>query len=181
MKAIATKLFSFAAFLLFMAGFVSLSAQTEEQIEKFKKERVAFFTEHLELTDAEAKAFWPIYEDFSNRKMKLVEDEKNTYSYAHKNADNLSDDEIMETLAKASNLKEQQLKLEVEYYQDKFLKALPPKKVLKLGKVEWDFRRHLYRELRRQGGDGKGRSGRSGGGQSGSENPAPMVHPPAWF
>jgi len=186
MKRTIRKILSATAFLLFMAGLSPLVAQSEEQIEKFKKERVAFFTERLEFTEAEAAAFWPLYEDFSNRKMKLVEDERNTYHYAHKNAENLSDKEIMETLAKTSRLKEQQLQLEVEYYQDKFLKAIPPKKVLKLGKVEWDFRRHLYRELRGQGKDGQGRGGRGGGQESkqgsspdGQPGPSPMAPPPA--
>ena len=174
MKRTITRILSLTAILLFMVGLSTLNAQSEEQIEKFKKERVAFFTERLEFTDAEAKAFWPLYEDFSYRKMKLVEDERNTYSYAHKNADNLSDKEIMETLAKASKLKEQQLKLEVEYYQDKFLKAIPAKKVLKLGKVEWDFRRHLYRELR-----GQGKDGRQGGGKSSNQGPSHKSPPPA--
>lgn len=183
MLSLPARTLSLAAILLLMAAVTTINAQSEEQIEKFKKERVAFFTERLELTDAEAKAFWPLYEDFSNRKMKLVEDERNTYSYAHKNADNLSDKEIMEILAKASKLKEQQLELEVEYYQDKFLEALPAKKVLKLGKVEWDFRRHLYRELRGQGRDGRGRDGqgregRPGGGKSSDQGPHPMPPPP---
>jgi hypothetical protein len=179
MKRRIKKILSHAAFLLFVAGLLPLTAQSEEQIKKFKKERVAFFTERLELTETESAAFWPLYEDFSNRKMKLVEDERNTIKYAHENADNLSDKEIMETLAKVSRLKEQTLELEVEYYQDKFLKAIPPRKVLKLGKVEWDFRRHLYRELRGQK-DGQGRGGRGGGqgnGHSSSEGSQPGPSP----
>ncbi len=76
--------------LLFFAGLSPLMGQSEEQIEKFKKERKIYFIEKLELTDDEAKAFWPLYDDFHNRKMKLVEDERNTYSYAHKNADRWS-------------------------------------------------------------------------------------------
>ena len=66
----------------------------------------------VELTEAEGKAFWPIYDDFLNRKMKLVEDERNTWTYAQKNADNLSDAEILQTQEKAYNLKEKQLELE---------------------------------------------------------------------
>ena len=151
-------LLSALVFLFSTSGM--LQAQSQEQIDKFNKERTAYFTEKLELTDAESKAFWPLYNDFHNRKMKLIEDERNTWSYAHKNADNFSDKEILETLEKGYTLKEQQLALEVEYYQDKFLDALPAKKVLKLGKVEWDFRRHLLNELRGQGrshgGKGKG-------------------------
>jgi len=168
--------------LLFFAGLAPLMGQSEEQIEKFKKERKTYFTEKLELTDDEAKAFWPLYDDFSNRKMKLVEDERNTYSYAHKNAENLSDQEIIDILKKVNKLKEDQLKLEAEYYQDKFIKALPAKKVLKLGKVEWDFRRHLMRELR---GQGRGDQGKKGGGQGSGEGkgqgPSAMPPPPVDF
>ena len=166
MNKIITRFLSGTFLLLFFAGMAPLMGQSEEQIEKFKKERKAYFTEKLELTDSEAKAFWPLYDDFSNRKMKLVEDERNTYSYAHKNADNLSDQEILDILKKVNKLKEDQLKLEAEYYQDKFMKSLPARKVLKLGKVEWDFRRHLMRELR---GQGRRDQGKKGGGQGGSE------------
>jgi hypothetical protein len=172
--------------LLFFAGLTPMMGQSEEQIEKFKKERKIYFTENLELSDQEAKAFWPLYEDFSNRKMKLVEDERNTYSYAHKNAENLSDQEILDILKKVNKLKEDQLRLEAEYYQDKFLKALPAKKVLKLGKVEWDFRRHLMRELRGQdrGVEGKNRGGQGGGegsGLKGSQESPPLPHPPMYY
>ena len=98
-------------FLVSFSGMGTLMAQTEEQIDQFNKERKVYFTEKLELTEAEGKAFWPLYEDFANRKMKLLEDERNTYQYANKNADNLSDKEIKETLAKVFRLKEEQLAL----------------------------------------------------------------------
>jgi hypothetical protein len=162
-------------------GMGTLMAQTQEQIDQFKKERKSYFSEKLELTDAESKAFWPLYEDFANRKMKLVEDERSTYGYAHKNADNLSDKEIKETLAKAFKLKEEQLALEKDFYQNKFMTVLPAKKVMKLGKVEWDFRRHLMRKLREKGDGRQGnRSGGSSGGSgsSGSSHIGPM---PAYF
>ena len=173
--------------LVLSIGSVLLLAQSDEQREKFKKEREAYFTEHLELTDSESKAFWPLYNDFHNRKMKIAEDERNAFSYAHKNAENLSDKEITETLDKIRQLKEEQLNLETEYYKVKFMKVLPPKKVLKLYKVEWDFRRYLLRQLRSQR-DGKdnrrdrdeGKDNRSSGdGGSGSgDYPGPMGHLP---
>jgi len=152
---------------------VPLLAQSEEQIEQFKKEREAYFTERLELTESESKAFWPIYNDFFNRKMKLTEEERNAFSYAHKNAENLSDEEITEILDKIRQSKEEQLKLENEYYQNKFTRVLPPQKVLKLYKVEWDFRRHLLRKLRNQRKE-SGKQGGRGGGNSGDKE-GPMV------
>ena len=145
-----TYFLSAVLFLVSLNGMGTLFAQSPEQIKQFNKERKTFFTEKLELTVSEGEAFWCLYEDFSNRKMKLMEDERNTYQYAHKNADNLSDEEITETLAKAFRLKEEQLKLEKDYYQNKFMTALPAKKVMKLRKVEWDFRRYLMRKLRQQ-------------------------------
>jgi hypothetical protein len=145
-----TYFLSAALFLVSFNGMGTLQAQTQEQIKKFNEERKSYFTEKLELTEAEGQAFWPLYEDFTNRKMKLMEDERNAYGYAHKNADNLSDEEIKETLAKTFRLKEEQLQLEKDYYQNKFMTALPATKVMKLGKVEWDFRRQLMRKLRQR-------------------------------
>jgi hypothetical protein len=155
--------------ILLAATSVSMMAQSQEQIEKFQEEQRKYYTEKLELTAEESKAFWPIYDDFMNRKMKLVEDERNIWSYAHKNAENLSDKEILETQEKAYNLKEKQLELEREYYQGKFHEVLPAKKVLKLGKVEWDFRRYLLRKLR-EDRDGK-RQGGGSGKRSGGDKP----------
>lgn len=167
-------------FLVSFNGMGTLMAQTQEQIDQFNEERRAYFTDKLELTEAEGKAFWPLYEDFANRKMKLVEDEHSTYGYAHKNADNLSDKEIRETLAKAFRLKEEQLALEKDFYQNKFMTVLPAKKVMKLGKVEWDFRRYLIRKLREEGRDKKGQGGGSGQKSKGAE-PLPLVPSPYMF
>jgi len=169
-------------FLATVFGLGSLMAQTQEQIDQFNQERKAYFTEKLELTDAESRAFWPLYEDFANRKMKLVEDERNAYAYAHKNADHLSDKEVRETLATTFRLKEEQLALEKDFYQNKFMTVLPAQKVMKLGKVEWDFRRYLMKKLREQRNDRDGRSSsnRSGGSKGGPE-PAGMGLPPAHF
>ena len=178
------KLYKFIAvfFLATVFGLGSLMAQTQEQIDQFNKERKEFFTEKLELTDAESKAFWPLYEDFANRKMKLVEDERNAYSYAHKNADHLSDKEVRETLSTTFRLKEEQLALEKDFYQNKFMTALPAQKVMKLGKVEWDFRRYLMKKLREQRNDRGDRTGsnRSGGGGNGPD-PEGSGFPPAYF
>ena len=141
----------------------SLRAQSEEQIEKFKQEREAYFNEKLDLTDAEAKAFWPVYNDYQNRKTKHHEEERNTYRYCNDNAANMSDEEIVETLDKILGIRSEMCELEQEYYGNKFQKVLPPKKVLMLNKVEMDFRRYLMREIRRRGQGSEGGQGRRQG------------------
>lgn len=153
-------------------------AQSEEQVEQFKKEKEVYYNEKLSLTDSEINAFWPIYNDFYNRKMKLVEEERNTFIYAHKNKENLSDGEITENLNRIRKLKEEQVHLENSYFQDKFPKVLSPKKVLELYKVEWDFRHYLLRKLREQGPkDGRRGGGKPGaipGAGKGADTPPPM-------
>ncbi len=168
----------FALTLLLGSG--ALLAQTDEQIEQFNKDRHTYFNEKLELTDAEQKAFWPLYDDFQHRKMKITEDQRNTFRYSHQNADNLSNGEINENLEKIQRLKDELNQLEKEYYYKKFPEVLPPKKVLNLYKVEWDFRHHLIREIRqgKMEEDGRGQGGAGQGQGRRVQGKMPMVPPP---
>lgn len=156
-------------------------AQSEEQIKKFNQEREDYFNEKLELSESEKKAFWPVYNDFHHRKMKVIEEERNTFRYSNENAENLSDEEIKSILTRIRDYKEQVFLLEQEYYKEKFLSVLPPEKVLKLYKVEWDFRKHLVRKLKGDGhGKGQGRGAGDGKGE-GAPGMPPMPGPPPNF
>lgn len=148
-------IYAFAAWLFWGLG-LAASAQTEEQIEQLNRERQAFFEEQLDMTPEESKAFWPLYDDYQNRKIRIMEEQKTTFRYSHKNAENLSEEETEETLDKILMQKGQLCDLDQEYYGQKFPAVLPPKKVLLLYKVEWEFRRHLLREIRGKGPDGRG-------------------------
>jgi hypothetical protein len=163
MKRIFTCSSGFFAVMVLLSLNSTVWAQSEEQIERLNEERKAFFEEKLELTPAESKAFWPLYDDFMNRKIRIMEDQKNTFRYSQKNADNLSQKEIEETLGKILLQKTQMCELEQEYYGDKFPSVLPPKKVLLLYRVEWDFRQHLLKEIRGGGPEGKGHGAQRGG------------------
>ena len=165
--------FTAIALLVLSTLTAQLSAQSEQQIKRFNEEREAFYTEKLELSEKEAETFWPLYNDFHNRKMKLSEDERNTFRYCHMNADNLSDEDFMEALEKIRKLKDEKHKLEQEYYHNRFPEVLPPQKVMLLYMVEWDFRKHLLRKLRR---DGQGPHGNRGGRPNSDRGP--MAPPP---
>ena len=181
--------FTSLAILALLVWSVAVNAQSEEQIKKFNEKREAYFNEKLELSSSEKKAFWPVYNDFTKRKMKVVEEERNTFRYSHENAENLSDEEINEILARIRTYKEQVFQLEHEYYKDKFPSVLPPEKVLKLYKVEWDFRRHLVKKIRGGGhgnGPGPGQGKGAGEGQEAGEDQGagegPMLpEPPPYF
>jgi len=160
-----------ASCVLLAAGPVA-NAQSEEQIERLNRERQDFFEEKLDMTPEESKAFWPLYDDFQNRKIRIMDEQKSTFRYSHKNMDNLSEKETEETLDKILKQKSQLCDLEQEYYGEKFPSILPPKKVLLLYKVEWEFRKHLLKEIRGKGPGDRGEK-RHGDGGKGSPGGGP--------
>jgi len=162
MKTILTKSLTTLILLCMPLWIISLRAQTDEQIERFKQEMESYYNEQLALTPSEQGKFWPIYNDFYNRKLRLDEDERNMYRYCHSNVQNMTDQEITQALEKIMQVKDDKHGLQKEFHE-KFMRILPPKKVLLLYKVERDFRMHLIRQLRKRG---EGNEGRRGGGSN---------------
>ena len=65
----------FISFITFFS-FVVLSAQEKhgpgpEIFEKIKAEKISFFTSKLDLTPAEAQAFWPVYNEYEKKKFDI--------------------------------------------------------------------------------------------------------------
>ncbi|MBN1131632.1 MAG: hypothetical protein JXR52_05030 [Bacteroidales bacterium] len=144
---------------IFCAPF--LSAQTEEQKKRFEEEQIAFFNQELQLTEKEAEKFWPIYNDFNNRKMRIMEEEKNLLWYFNRNSENISAEEIDELLTKYLEINERKNQLERDYHNE-FKKILPPKKVMMLYVADRQFRMHLIRQIRHHGQSPEGRMKRGG-------------------
>ncbi len=122
-------------------------SQFDERNERFQAQKVAFFTERMELTAKEAEKFWPVYNDHNNRKEKLEEESRNLLRYLAKNQNNMSDGEIRESLDKylVNQDKVHQLMLE---YHNKYLEILPPGKVVRIYITENLFRTFLLNQLR---------------------------------
>jgi len=121
-----------------------------EEIESYK---IAFLTERLELSPEVAKEFWPVYNEFGQKKEDLrIERSKLRLDLSKSE---ISDKEATRILETEFELKQKELDLEEEYY-GKFGEVLGPKSVIVLLKSEMDFNREMLRRLRRQG---QGRGG----------------------
>ena len=124
--------------LLLTIGISTSFAQRyeEESNEKIEAFQVAFFTQKLDLTADEAKACWPIYNQYKIelKALKAAQQKllKSDYS-------NLSDKELEQLIEQRFEIKQKQLDLEQQYYL-KFKKILPMEKVAKLPHVERAFR-----------------------------------------
>jgi len=126
--------------------------------------KIAFFTQRLDLSPAEAEKFWPLYNDFSARKSKLQADRLSLMRYASQNEANMSNEELT-TAADKLTLSFSDEATMVATFGNDLKKVLPPAKVIRLYQVETQYKQQLLRELnqRRQGQtQGPGIRGRSG-------------------
>ena len=117
--------------------------------EKVRADKKLFVGANMELTESEAKAFWPVYEKYQDelfllrsRTAKLIND----YTEAYKD---MSDE-------KATALLNELIKIEAlgakvkQAYLPKFQKVLPVKKVVRYYQLENKIQMTLYYELARQ-------------------------------
>jgi hypothetical protein len=132
----------------------SAFAQDEEPVvidpkaqEKIKAARIAFITERLGLTPAEAEKFWPVYREFSLKREEL----RKQYRDNRKNPDpnKTVDQNEKEALDLGLRLKQNELDLEKEY-SGKLLNVVPAQKVMALRGAEHDFRKLLIEQIQKR-------------------------------
>jgi len=134
--------------------------QMQSDGERLTAYKIAFFTQRLDLSPAEAEKFWPVYNDYSARRNKLQADRLSLMRYAMQNEANMSDDELSSTADKLAKTYSDEANMVVSFNND-LKKVLPPVKVIRLYQIENQYKQQLLRELnqRRQGQpqNGKGR------------------------
>ncbi len=127
--------------------------QHGSQMQKFKEERMNFFNEKLQLSEAEAKNFWPLQEDFHNRNMKINEEEKVLLNYYSSNYEALTDEEVEETIGKYQALQKKRVELGKEFH-DKFVSAIGERKTMRMYALDREFRIYILKKFRARGGGG---------------------------
>jgi hypothetical protein len=136
--------------------FVSLSALAQEtkggkncplDDEKIKAEKIAFITAEINLTVKEAQAFWPVYNEFTDKMDALFKEEHKITKEIKKNSATLSDKELEAKLDRLVEIREDRSKLE-QTYHEKFKDVLPIKKVAQLYQADREFRKHLLQKYK---------------------------------
>lgn len=96
--------------------------------EKIQALKIAFLTQKLKLTSAEAEKFWPVYNEYE-QEVKGIRAEK-------------TDDDVLENEQKLLDIKKK--------YKPKFEKILNSEKVITLYNAEKEFRNVLIKRLKNQ-------------------------------
>ena len=132
-----------APFVVFSQGKEN-KADMEKKREEIKAQKVAFITERMNLTAAEAQKFWPLYNEMEAKKQELMRESHQLRK------DNKGENINYEQLNDARiNAKIKEAELEKEYYL-KFKTVLSAEKIYNLYKAEKDFQKELLGRIQRK-------------------------------
>ena len=138
--------------ILFMFGYLTIMAQPDDRLEKFKALKVAFITEKLDLSAKEAQGFWPIYNKYSDDSEKVRQTQREEYRQNVKRGENINNlgDEVAEKfVASFLSTEEEQLQLKKKLVKD--LKSIiSSKKVWRLIRAEDEFKQRMIEEYKKR-------------------------------
>jgi len=123
------------------------SGHSQDRWEKYRSEKVAFLTSNLELTPAEAEKFWPVYNQMDTERWDAQKLRREMEDRVIEAGDAMSDKKVIELTRAFVESMQKEGALSTKY-NEKFLKILPPKKVLKIYKTEKEFRMYIIKKYR---------------------------------
>ncbi len=113
----------------------------EVRDKKVQAYRVAVFTEVLSLTPSEAEGFWPVFNDYLDKREEIQAQLKPTAQL-----DGMNDNEVEDYVKKYFDLRQRELDLEKDLGQ-RLRKVLPLRKIAKIPVAEREFREALVKKL----------------------------------
>lgn len=116
--------------------------RAQEKMEAFK---IAFFTERLQLSPDESKAFWPLFNQFENERDAL----KDKFDLEGQKLELMSDKDVEAAIMQHIEMEEQLVKLRRDYVR-RFMEVLPVRKVAMLQRIDTEFKRALLEEIKKR-------------------------------
>ena len=138
-------------FILFFVFSINANAQEEKSVRKqIETEKIAFFTEKIGLSLEEAKKFWPVYDEYWEKKRELINKRKERMNYYLKHSGNMSKTELENLADEYVDYRYKKAKLLKEYHK-KFKEILPIEKVMRIYMADYDFKSYLLKKLKKSG------------------------------
>ena len=152
MRVIVAGMFLFAVPAFAQTG-SSADTNMEILMQKLKADKKLLVANNMELTDAESKAFWPLYDSYQMDLKQVNEQLGNIISeYAdayNQGKGTISNDKAKKLIHEAISVEEQEVKLK-RTYADKIGKVLPAAKTARYIQIENKIRAVIKMELARQ-------------------------------
>jgi hypothetical protein len=129
--------------------FAKMAVCQGQSMDKIEAEKIAFFTEKMSLTPSEASVFWPLYNEYQEKKHELNRKKNSVLIYFKTNQNQLSESEV-NTLTERYVSYQKQEGVLLESYTQKFREILPVEKVLQIYITEAEFRKYLIDQIRKR-------------------------------
>lgn len=115
--------------------------------ENIEAQKIAFITDKVGLTPAEAKEFWPVYNEYDAKRKEIRKQNKNNFVRDDDELGKLTEKEAEQIIENQMLEAQKMLDLRKEY-NNKFKSILSATKVLKLYDAEKDFQKVMIDKLR---------------------------------
>ena len=124
----------------FIAG-----AQNQAQ-ERLNSYKIAFLTSRLKLTPSEAEKFWPVYNEYQEKRLEIQQERVKLNMMFNQEGSSMTDEQLLTLGDKFIELEAVEAELSMKFHQA--LKAvLPPVKIIRLYQAENQYRQQLLKEL----------------------------------
>ncbi|MEJ5317661.1 MAG: hypothetical protein WHS63_11680 [Tenuifilum sp.] len=140
------QLFRILIVFIFIALGAKAYSQTNDTEKALKAEKVAFLTKKLDLTQDEAKKFWPLYDEYWEKKIKILNDRRKLADDFIQNINNITDKEAVDYASRYVESQKRESDLIAEYNK-LLLQILPPKKVMLLYQSNYEFKNYLLQKV----------------------------------
>jgi Spy/CpxP family protein refolding chaperone len=125
---------------------LAIALRHKERQGKIKERKIGYFTTRIEFTTEEAQAFWPLYNEYLEKRDKLFMERHNLMKkIQHDKFDDKKAQQVTKRLV--TNMQDDANLL--HEYNEKFSKILPPQKLLKYYAAEESFKMELINVLRK--------------------------------
>ncbi len=114
---------------------MSMSADEQNLLKQVQTNKREVFAQYLKLTDSEAKAFWPIYDEYEAKTGKLADRYMAMINDYAAKYDTLTDAEAQSMLKERLEVEQHRMDLKQKYTKE-IAKALPGKKALRYAQLE---------------------------------------------
>jgi hypothetical protein len=138
MKKVLSAVIAFCAIFLFIVTVCAQDkpADTNQLVrEKIQADKKLFVADNMQLTEAEAKMFWPVYDSFQKEQIKLVDRTQKLINDYAKNYQTMTDATAKKLLDDMMAIENDRLKLRKDYLP-KFRKVLSDKRVARYYQLE---------------------------------------------
>jgi hypothetical protein len=132
-------------FLLF-CKIQPISAQKQDNYKMLQQKRVEFLITKLNLTVEESQKFWPLYNEYYEKKHDLSIENRSRFG-DHEHLSQGTEEDYLKALNGIFDYKTKQEQLFQTYY-NKYLQVLSAEKVYQLYRYEEEFNKMLLRQLK---------------------------------